>query len=665
MAERLLDEALALLAQRGSDDGAARSRSHDGSVAVTRGPSDARGAASASLVLCGIIRAMSDRSSCSANETADVVAAKAAPAICSALVAAMAPLMHLDPYPAALPADAARVSAGVRSALHAPLVRRVLRIAPPALLHAVRDFIRTSHGSAQLHLGRAWISSACGRLLAPFLPELQNQLLSRPSVFDRLLRASHTMTPAHTAELLAYVRLLLKLGTCCAVAMAPEAFGRLLECCARCTPAARPLLWSLLASQLDLGLAIAHIDLAQAVELAPILARTAADASISTSPFSLGTDLGSLGWFHREDLRSLLESFPVSMLMPVPPDTKGHPTSSGRAAPADHLHAAVAPPPRRGPAMDAFSCLLLLHCLLRSGTCDARLWLAHGAPGLLAVSLCAESGHVRRLGYEALGLFMKALSEGPSFAERPQITRLLCSLRDAVTEVDQHIPSTVTSFVSQGLYVLMRPAHAQYRPINQLLLSRPYLDLADIPLFFSHFHGGSSSGQPREDRLWLLVMLRNGLMAAADVQLFAKRHVLQLLLSFYDSPLSDTPSRRVCLAVLQRAAMHRVAAAYMLGPLGLPAWICSHAAREAPLEFEEMTSLLLTLVRSPSLASLAEPLLDQCGHAVVALHQAAARRLPAASRSLGEREVLLAEVVVALAGPCQVRCSPTMPSDGH
>lgn len=59
----------------------------------------------------------------------------------------------------------------------------------------------------------------------------------------------------------------------------------------------------------------------------------------------------------------------------------------------------------------------------------------------------------------------------------------------------------------------------------------------------------------------------------------------QLLLSFYDSLLSDVASRRLCLALLQRVAEHEEAAAKMLVQLGVPTWQCGHARREVANAF--------------------------------------------------------------------------------
>ena len=53
---------------------------------------------------------------------------------------------------------------------------------------------------------------------------------------------------------------------------------------------------------------------------------------------------------------------------------------------------------------------------------------------------------------------MTNLSDEPL---RAQVYRLLCSLRDAVTEANAQLPSVIVQFVSHGLRVLLRPTHPQ------------------------------------------------------------------------------------------------------------------------------------------------------------------------------------------------------------
>ena len=64
----------------------------------------------------------------------------------------------------------------------------------------------------------------------------------------------------------------------------------------------------------------------------------------------------------------------------------------------------------------------------------------------------------------------------------------------------------VVCFVAQGLGITVRPTHEQYKLLNAYVVSRPFLPLDEVPLFFSHFHSGSPSQY--HDRLFLLSLLQ-------------------------------------------------------------------------------------------------------------------------------------------------------------
>mgnify|MGYP006212780823 FL=1 len=75
------------------------------------------------------------------------------------------------------------------------------------------------------------------------------------------------------------------------------------------------------------------------------------------------------------------------------------------------------------------------------------------------MGLAAEASPLRRLAYAGLARFLGALESGPSFRERPQVTKLLHALRDAITVTNQRLPCLVVCFVAQGLGITVRPAH--------------------------------------------------------------------------------------------------------------------------------------------------------------------------------------------------------------
>jgi len=49
--------------------------------------------------------------------------------------------------------------------------------------------------------------------------------------------------------------------------------------------------------------------------------------------------------------------------------------------------------------------------------------------------------------------------ERSEHTRRPQVTKLLHALRDAITVTNQRLPCLVVCFVAQGLGITVRPAH--------------------------------------------------------------------------------------------------------------------------------------------------------------------------------------------------------------
>ncbi len=57
--------------------------------------------------------------------------------------------------------------------------------------------------------------------------------------------------------------------------------------------------------------------------------------------------------------------------------------------------------------------------------------------------------------------------------------------------------------------ILLRPDHKTYKAVNRFLLSRPQLDLSDVPMFYEFFNSGGPNY--RQDRSWMLRVIHSGL----------------------------------------------------------------------------------------------------------------------------------------------------------
>eukprot|EP01029_Cantina_marsupialis_P010970 TRINITY_DN2469_c0_g1_i2.p1 TRINITY_DN2469_c0_g1~~TRINITY_DN2469_c0_g1_i2.p1 ORF type:complete len:1090 (+),score=145.31 TRINITY_DN2469_c0_g1_i2:2410-5679(+) len=178
----------------------------------------------------------------------------------------------------------------------------------------------------------------------------------------------------------------------------------------------------------------------------------------------------------------------------------------------------------------------------------------NGLLGFVVVCMSSAVEKTRKLAYDvisqALDLMEKAVEN-----KRPrgaaQIHNLLLCLKNAIPSAFAKLPFILTCFVAEAVSVLLKPTHFLYKPLNAFLLSRPALDLNDVPLFYSSFQSGCMT--LKADRLWILRLLKQGIQSNDDAEIYIHRFVFSLLMSFFDSELNDTYSRQLVVSILVRA----------------------------------------------------------------------------------------------------------------
>lgn len=141
--------------------------------------------------------------------------------------------------------------------------------------------------------------------------------------------------------------------------------------------------------------------------------------------------------------------------------------------------------------------------------------------------------------------------------EKNQLMLLLDALKNSIVDRAEdgmsapRIPAVVTTFVAHALSALLRPDHFMYPHVNKFCLQRPTIDLEDIPMFYSMFN--SSSEQHRKERVWMLRLLATSLKSAEDYRMFRRRHVVDLLVAFFNSQLSEPLSKKIVIEVTPKA----------------------------------------------------------------------------------------------------------------
>eukprot|EP01135_Chromosphaera_perkinsii_P004791 Nk52_evm22s296 gene=Nk52_evmTU22s296 len=200
--------------------------------------------------------------------------------------------------------------------------------------------------------------------------------------------------------------------------------------------------------------------------------------------------------------------------------------------------------------------------------------------GILSFAITAMSSRDLRMRKAAYSIVSEAyiFVEGGQFREAGQICYLLTVFKNALEKDFERVPNIIASFVKEAIYVLQKPDHFLYSIVNRFLLQRPVIDLQDVPLFYQLFN--SSSTNFRKERSWILRLIRDGMKDITDYRIYQRRHVFEMLLSFYDSKLADSYTRGLVIDVFERAVGMKHVLEDLVKNKGLLGWLNGALAKE-------------------------------------------------------------------------------------
>ncbi|KAG0273711.1 hypothetical protein BGZ95_010495 [Linnemannia exigua] len=214
------------------------------------------------------------------------------------------------------------------------------------------------------------------------------------------------------------------------------------------------------------------------------------------------------------------------------------------------------------------------------GLLDIRRFIEVNGLGYIMVALSSSDDNMRLAAYSLLDDFYPLLSQ-TTMREKNQLMLLMDAFRNAIVERDDgtappRIPAVITAFVTQALTTLLKPDHFMYPHVNKFCLQRPVIDLEDIPMFYSMFN--SSSENHRKERVWMLRLLATSLKTSEDYRLFKRRHVVDLLVAFFNSQLSEPLSKKIVIEILFNAAAIPKASLQLITQNAFLSWIHSLSA---------------------------------------------------------------------------------------
>ncbi|KAM1057176.1 hypothetical protein ACFX2A_031156 [Malus domestica] len=214
--------------------------------------------------------------------------------------------------------------------------------------------------------------------------------------------------------------------------------------------------------------------------------------------------------------------------------------------------------------------------------------------GLLAIafmSMSSPDDRIRRLGYDTLGRFKNTLERCQKRKGVKQIQLLLTYVQNAIEEPWQRIPSVNSIFAAETSLILLDPSHEHYTALTTLLMRSSRLNVKNI-LFFSNFFW-SSSINFKAERLWILRLVYAGLNFDEDAQIYMNNSVLEALMSFYVSPISDDESKELILQVVKKAVKLHKMARHLVEKCGLFSWLSSVLSVLGERHFRDGKSLFL------------------------------------------------------------------------
>ncbi|KAJ0045378.1 hypothetical protein Pint_04163 [Pistacia integerrima] len=194
--------------------------------------------------------------------------------------------------------------------------------------------------------------------------------------------------------------------------------------------------------------------------------------------------------------------------------------------------------------------------------------------GLLAVAFASMSSPdlgMRKLGYETLGRFKNALEKCQKKKDVMQLRLLLTYIQNGIEEPWQRIPSVIAIFAAEVSLLLLDSSHEHYATLSKLLMRSSRVNMKCIPFFHDFF--SSSSINFRAERLWILRLVYAGLNFDDDAQIYIRNSILEILLSFYASPLSDNESKELILLIVRKSVKLHKLACYLVEHCGLISWL--------------------------------------------------------------------------------------------
>lgn len=152
------------------------------------------------------------------------------------------------------------------------------------------------------------------------------------------------------------------------------------------------------------------------------------------------------------------------------------------------------------------------------------------------------------------------------------------------------IPALDALYLARALMVSTAPADPLYKPVNNFLIAKQFVDLTVVPDFLSLFH--DSDVESAERKLWILDIIKDGVKTMTDVNVVFKTMSLKMIMDYYSSVLSDRKVKERILDVLSSIVAVPRAVEILIEGYGVISWLHSVVRQINPGEKNLVNSVL-------------------------------------------------------------------------
>ncbi|CAG4944622.1 unnamed protein product [Parnassius apollo] len=246
--------------------------------------------------------------------------------------------------------------------------------------------------------------------------------------------------------------------------------------------------------------------------------------------------------------------------------------------------------------------------------------------GLLSVPVMALSSHcplMRSAAYHVLHRFCMLLEtetkhKNDKLLLTDFITTLRQSLSTAITapvngqnEVadvkNPRLPAVCALYLARALMASTAPFDPLYKPVNNFLIAKQFVDLTTVPDFLSLFHDSDVESVDR--RQWILDVIRDGTKTMTDVNVVFKSMCLKMIMDFYSTVLCDRKTKQRIISALNSLVRVPRAFEILIEGYGFLSWL-HYAVRQICKDDKcvvvEMFSLFKNMLYSLRLVSFAK-----------------------------------------------------------